>query len=94
VAARSGISFQGKTALVTGTGAGSIGAMVLKGLISGGAKVIATTSSFFREVTEYYHSMYAQHGARGSQLVIVPFNQGSKQDVKTWSNISSTLIRV
>ncbi|KAI1618878.1 fatty acid synthase subunit alpha [Exophiala viscosa] len=80
-AARSGISFQGRMALMTGAGAGSIGAEVLQGLISGGAKVVVTTSRYSREVTEYYQSMYARFGARGSQLVVVPFNQGSKQDV-------------
>ena len=80
-AASAGISFQGKNALMTGAGAGSIGAEVLQGLISGGAKVIVTTSRYSRQVTEYYQSMYARYGARGSQLVVVPFNQGSKQDV-------------
>lgn len=53
-AAKSGITFQGKNALMTGAGAGSIGADVLQGLISGGAKVVVTTSRFSREVTEYY----------------------------------------
>ncbi|KAH8802729.1 fatty acid synthase-like protein [Xylogone sp. PMI_703] len=81
-AAKSGITFQGKNALMTGAGAGSIGADVLQGLISGGAKVVVTTSRFSREVTEYYQAMYARHGARGSQLIVVPFNQGSKQDVE------------
>ncbi|KAK5141095.1 hypothetical protein LTR04_002727, partial [Oleoguttula sp. CCFEE 6159] len=37
-AARAGVTFQGKNALMTGAGAGSIGAEVLQGLISGGAK--------------------------------------------------------
>jgi fatty acid synthase subunit alpha len=81
-AAKSGVTFQGKNALMTGAGAGSIGADVLQGLISGGAKVVVTTSRFSREVTEYYQSMYARYGARGSQLIVVPFNQGSKQDVE------------
>ena len=81
-AARSGVTFHGKYALMTGAGAGSIGAEVLQGLISGGANVIVTTSRFSREVTEYYQSMYARYGSRGSQLVVVPFNQGSKQDVE------------
>lgn len=81
-AAKSGVTFQGKHALMTGAGAGSIGADVLQGLISGGAKVVVTTSRFSREVTEYYQAMYARYGARGSQLVVVPFNQGSKQDVE------------
>ncbi|CAL5866650.1 uncharacterized protein PFLUO_LOCUS859 [Penicillium psychrofluorescens] len=80
-AARAGLSFQGKNVLMTGAGAGSIGAEVLQGLISGGAKVVVTTSRYSREVTEYYQAMYARYGARGSQLVVVPFNQGSQQDV-------------
>ncbi|KAF2743157.1 hypothetical protein M011DRAFT_481111 [Sporormia fimetaria CBS 119925] len=81
-AATSGLSFQGKYALMTGAGAGSIGAEVLQGLISGGARVVVTTSRFSREVNEYYQAMYARHGARGSKLIVVPFNQGSKQDVE------------
>lgn len=81
-AAASGVSFQGKYALMTGAGAGSIGADILQGLISGGAHVIVTTSRYSREVTEYYQAMYARHGSRDSQLVVVPFNQGSKQDVE------------
>jgi fatty acid synthase subunit alpha len=81
-AAKSGVTFQGKYALMTGAGAGSIGAQILQGLISGGAKVVVTTSRFSREVTEYYQSMYTRYGARGSQLIVVPFNQGSNQDVE------------
>ena len=80
-AAKSGVTFQNRNVLMTGAGAGSIGAQVLQGLISGGAKVVVTTSRYSREVTEYYQSMYARYGARGSQLVVVPFNQGSLQDV-------------
>jgi fatty acid synthase subunit alpha len=61
---------------MTGAGAGSIGAEVLQGLLSGGARVVVTTSRFSREVTEYYQTMYTKFGARGSQLIVVPFNQG------------------
>jgi fatty acid synthase subunit alpha len=86
LAARDGITFANKNALMTGAGAGSIGAEVLKGLISGGAKVIVTTSRFSREVNEYYQSMYTRYGAKGSQLILVPFNQGSKQDVDALVN--------
>ncbi|KAF3480988.1 fatty acid synthase subunit alpha reductase [Arthroderma uncinatum] len=81
-AARDGLTFNAKNVLMTGAGAGSIGAAVLQGMISGGAKVVVTTSRFSREVTEYYQTMYTRYGARGSQLVVVPFNQGSKQDVE------------
>ncbi|PHH64630.1 hypothetical protein CDD81_4241 [Ophiocordyceps australis] len=81
-AAKSGVTFQGKYVLMTGAGAGSIGAEVLQGLISGGARVVVTTSRFSRQVTEYYQSMYTRYGSRGSQIVVVPFNQGSKQDAE------------
>ncbi|KAL2165066.1 hypothetical protein VTH06DRAFT_362 [Thermothelomyces fergusii] len=80
-AAKNGLTFSNKYVLMTGAGVGSIGAEVLKGLISGGAKVIVTTSRFSREVTEYYQSIYARYGSRGSQLVVVPCNQGSVQDI-------------
>ncbi|KAK9477443.1 3-oxoacyl-reductase [Lipomyces japonicus] len=77
----SGISYSQKYALMTGAGAGSIGAAVLEGLLSGGAKVVVTTSRYSKEVTEYYQSVYAKYGASDSTLIVVPFNQGSKQDV-------------
>jgi fatty acid synthase subunit alpha len=81
-AAVNGASFKNKYVLITGAGAGSIGAEILKGLIQGGANVILTTSRFSKKVTEYYQEIYATYGAKGSSLVVVPFNQGSKQDVK------------
>ncbi|CAI5758609.1 unnamed protein product [Candida verbasci] len=80
-AAINGLTFADKYVLVTGAGAGSIGAEILQGLISGGAKVIVTTSRFSKKVTEFYQNMYARYGAAGSTLVVVPFNQGSIQDV-------------
>ncbi|KAI8872143.1 fatty acid synthase [Ramicandelaber brevisporus] len=81
--ARDGMTFQDRTALMTGCGKNSIGAEVLRGLLSGGAKVVITTSSYSRSVLEYYQSIYQRHGSRGSVLIVVPFNQGSQQDVKS-----------
>ncbi|KAK6459259.1 fatty acid synthase subunit alpha [Scheffersomyces xylosifermentans] len=81
-AAINGLTFKDKYVLLTGAGVGSIGAEILQGLISGGAKVIVTTSRFSKKVTEYYQNMYARYGAAGSILTVVPFNQGSKQDVE------------
>ncbi|KAJ2840336.1 fatty acid synthase alpha subunit Lsd1 [Coemansia sp. 'formosensis'] len=78
----SGLSFAGKTALVTGCGRGSIGADIVSGLLGGGAKVIATTSSYSRKTTLFFEDMYRKHGARGSELIVVPFNQGSTGDIK------------
>ncbi|KAI5952755.1 FAS2 [Candida jiufengensis] len=85
-AAINGLTFKDKYVLVTGAGAGSIGAEILQGLISGGAKVIVTTSRFSKKVTEYYQNMYSRYGAAGSTLIVVPFNQGSKQDVDALVN--------
>lgn len=81
-AAREGLTFEGKVGLVTGAGMGSIGADILQGLLSGGAKVVVTTSRYSREVTEYYQAMYTKYGSRGSTLTVVPFNQASATDVR------------
>ena len=82
-ASRSGISFHGRVVLVTGSGAGSIGSRVLEGLLEGGATVIATTSNFSQNVTEYYRAIYHTYGARQSRLIVLPFNQSSRQDVES-----------
>lgn len=84
--AEEGITFANKCVLVTGAGKDSIGSEILKGLVSGGAKVVVTTSRFSRQVTEYFQSIYQTYGSRGSELVVVPFNQGSKQDVDALVN--------
>ncbi|PWY99602.1 hypothetical protein BCV70DRAFT_109981 [Testicularia cyperi] len=79
--ASQGVSFKGRNALLTGVGKASIGVEVVKGLLSGGARVVITTSSYSRSVVEYYQRIYQEVGARGSTLTVVPFNQASKQDV-------------
>ncbi|KAJ2273533.1 fatty acid synthase alpha subunit Lsd1, partial [Coemansia sp. RSA 371] len=76
-----GLTLGNRCALVTGCGRGSIGAEVLKGLLAGGSRVVATTSSYSASTARYFQDMYQTHGARGSQLVLVPFNQASRQDV-------------
>ena len=80
--ATSGTTFKDKNALLTGIGKGSIGIEILKGLLSGGAHVIITTSRYNRTTVEYYQSIYQTIGSQGSALTVVPFNQGSKQDVE------------
>lgn len=80
---RLGIDFENRVVLLTGAGVGSIGSEILRGLLSGGAKVVVTTSSFSLEVTRFYQSIYVTYGAPGSQLVVVPFNQGSQQDIES-----------
>lgn len=80
--ATSGTTFKDKNALLTGVGKGSIGVEILKGLLSGGAHVVVTTSRYNRSTVEYYQSIFQSFGSRGSALTVVPFNQGSKQDVE------------
>ncbi|KAJ1722166.1 fatty acid synthase alpha subunit Lsd1, partial [Coemansia biformis] len=65
-----GTSYAGATALVTGCGRGSIGAEIVRALLMGGARVVATTSSYSRTTTLFYEDMYRKHGARGSELVV------------------------
>jgi fatty acid synthase subunit alpha len=76
-----GDSFSGQTVLITGAGIGSIGAAMIVRFLEGGARVLVTTSSMSPEVAAKYQTLYMNHGARGSQLVVVPFNQGSSQDI-------------
>ncbi|KAG6910835.1 hypothetical protein DXG01_007150 [Tephrocybe rancida] len=80
--ATSGTTFQDKNALLTGVGKGSIGIEIVKGLLSGGAHLVITTSSYNRKTVEYYQSIFQTFGSRGSALTVVPFNQASKQDVE------------
>ena len=76
----SGISFAGKDILLTGAGPKSIGAEVLRGLLMGGARVIVTTSRSPAETKTFYQDLYAEYGARGSELTVLQFNQGSRRD--------------
>lgn len=81
--ASSGTTFVGKNALLTGVGKGSINVEILKGLLSGGAHVVLTTSRYRRETVEFYQSIFQKFGSRGSALTVVPFNGGSKQDIES-----------
>jgi fatty acid synthase subunit alpha, fungi type len=50
--------------------------------LSGGAHVVAPTSGYSRTTIEYYQGTFQRFGGRGSALTVVPFNQGSKQDME------------
>jgi len=80
--AKEGLSFAGKTALVTGCGRGSIGAEMVSALLAGGATVIATTSSFSAATANVFRAMYERHGARDARLILVPFNAASIEDTR------------
>lgn len=79
--AEKGVSFAGKVALVSGCGRGSIAFHIVESLLMGGAHVVATTSSFSLRTTKLFRGLYEKYGSRGSKLTLLPFNQGSSQDV-------------
>ncbi|KAJ0416956.1 hypothetical protein BJY00DRAFT_303773 [Aspergillus carlsbadensis] len=65
-----------KSVLVTGAGPSSIGAEIVKGLLSGGATVAVTTSRPISEAASFYQQMYRKYGARNSSLVVLPHIYG------------------
>jgi len=79
-AAVNGITFKDKYILLTGAGKGSIGGEILQDLLQGGAKVVVTTNTFIKPVLDFFQALYAKYGAKGSTLIVVPFNQASKTD--------------
>ena len=80
--AESLLSFRDRTVLLTGAGPSSIGITLLPALLQGGAKVAVATSRPMSEAGVIYQDIYARYGGNGSQLVVLPCNQGSKQDVE------------
>ncbi|KAK3693106.1 putative fatty acid synthase alpha subunit FasA [Podospora appendiculata] len=76
----SGLTFAGKTALVTGAGPGSIGSHLVQGLLAGGARVIVTTNRTPSSAAPFFAQMYKETGAPGSELIVLPFNAASLQD--------------
>lgn len=76
-------TFADKVVLLIGSSRSSIGSEILRGLLVGGANVIVTTSRFTTSNIDFFREMYVSHGARGSQLHVVSFNQGSHQDVNS-----------
>jgi enoyl reductase-like protein/3-oxoacyl-ACP reductase-like protein/acyl dehydratase len=80
--AANGICLQGKVALITGLSPGSIAEPVTKMLLQAGATVIGTMrTKRGTKPYEFYRKMYAECCGAGARLIIVPFNQGSRQDV-------------
>ncbi|KAL3420854.1 fatty acid synthase alpha subunit [Phlyctema vagabunda] len=77
-----GTSFANKFILFTGAGPGLIGLELIQALLRGGAYVIVTTSREPAESSRLYQQIYAENCSRGSELVVLPFNQGSAQDCK------------
>jgi len=76
------VSFAGRTALVTGASDRSIAIELVKLLLTGGARVVVTTSQLTPARVRFYRRLFQRHGARGAELAVVPFNQGSQQDIE------------
>ncbi|KAI2783632.1 putative 3-oxoacyl-synthase [Daldinia loculata] len=74
--------FAGKDVLLTGAGPNSIGIVLLQSLLQGGARVLVTTTRTMSEAGPIYQKIFASYGANGSKLVVLPCNQGSKQDIE------------
>eukprot|EP00397_Hematodinium_sp_SG-2012_P000216 GEMP01000216.1.p1 GENE.GEMP01000216.1~~GEMP01000216.1.p1 ORF type:complete len:2535 (+),score=668.96 GEMP01000216.1:959-7606(+) len=79
--AGAGITLSGKIVLVTGCGVGSIGIELVKYFLQAGAHVIATTSAFSFDRSKFFRTVYEENCSMGSALTLLPFNQGSVQDV-------------
>ncbi|KAL2131426.1 hypothetical protein VTI74DRAFT_5116 [Chaetomium olivicolor] len=78
---RSGLpTFASKTILITGAGPNSISSELIRLLLSGGAHVIVTTSRPPSTAAPYFQQLYRDHGAKGSELHLLQFNQASTQD--------------
>ncbi|GLA42893.1 putative PKS/NRPS-like protein biosynthetic cluster [Aspergillus niger] len=75
-----GLSYVGKTVLVTGAGPSSIAVKIIQGLLAGGARVLVTTSRTVSSNARLYHKLFRKYGARGACLTVLPMNQTSKQD--------------
>ncbi|KAK3935181.1 fatty acid synthase subunit alpha [Diplogelasinospora grovesii] len=78
----SGLSLAEQNVLVTGAGPGSIGCELVAQLLSAGATVVLTSSSYSPTITRYFQDLYAARGGKGSKLVLVPFNQASVRDLE------------
>ena len=78
-----GLTFSKKVVLVTGAGNGSIGSELVKNLLMGGATVVVTTSREISDAQPFFRSIYTKYGARGSELFVLPFNQGSVKDCRS-----------
>ncbi|KAI9637319.1 fatty acid synthase alpha subunit [Dioszegia hungarica] len=92
--ATSGVSFAKKAALLTGVGKGSIGVEILKGLLSGGATCVVTTSRYSRATVDYYKGIFHELGSKGSKLVVVPFNGASRQDTEALVDYIYTTLNI
>lgn len=71
-----------KKILVTGAGSGSIGRYLLRQLLQSGARVVVGTGKFNASTARKLWSIYRCDARHDAQLILLPFNQGSRLDVE------------
>ncbi|MEI7014460.1 fatty acid synthase subunit beta domain-containing protein [Leptospira licerasiae] len=82
---KEGVSFSGLKVLVTGGGPNSIALETVFVLLAGGADIILTTTSYSAEKVKFYKRIFQKYGSKGSSLSLVPFSQGSFEDIRSLS---------
>lgn len=80
------------TTLIIGAGQRSIGFMLARLLLQAGGRVALCTGRLTPENRKVISKMYAESAKPGAELVLLPFNQGSVQDINNMVNyINDTL---
>ncbi|KAJ0122096.1 fatty acid synthase subunit alpha [Diaporthe amygdali] len=80
------------TTLIIGAGQRSIGFMLARLLLQAGSRVALCTGRLTPENRKVISQMYAKSAKPGAELVLLPFNQGSVQDINNMvSYINDTL---
>lgn len=72
--------------LIVGAGRQSIGFVLVRRLLSKGCRVALCTSRLTLANRKLYSQMFAQVAKPGAELVLLPFNQGSIQDITNLVN--------
>lgn len=80
------------TTLIIGAGQRSIGFMLARLLLQAGHRVALCTGRLTPENRKLISQMYTKYAKPGAELVLLPFNQGSVQDINNLVNyINDTL---
>ncbi len=70
-----------RTILITGAGPGSIGESFVREFLLQGRDVIVTTSAVSDDRTRRWRKLYSQSAASGGRLIVIPANQGLREDI-------------
>ncbi|ODA76459.1 hypothetical protein RJ55_07728 [Drechmeria coniospora] len=70
-----GLCFSELNVLVTGAGVGSIGCELVAKLLTAGAHVVVTSSSYSPKVTRFYQDLFAEHGEGMEKLGVRTYSR-------------------